>query len=71
MDQLVAELRTKLDGLSAWPRKTIVRLVGGVDGMLRTVAGEGNEILYRFLQVLLYVAMPIFLAGLLFVWRAR
>jgi hypothetical protein len=70
-DQLAEAICAKLQGESLWCRREIVRLASGVDGVLRTAAGEGNEILYRFLQVLLYVALPIFLAALLFVSRTR
>ena len=38
-----------------------MKLGRSIDGLLRAAAGEGNDILYRFLQVLCYMGVPILL----------
>lgn len=39
-------------------RGAIVGAGLAIDGLLRTAAGDGNEIVYRFFQVLFYIALP-------------
>jgi hypothetical protein len=60
-----------LGRLSAWCWQWVTRLAGGIDGELRKAAGEGNEIIYRFLQVLLYMGVPILLVILVALRHSR
>ena len=62
-------IRSRLRGLSTRCRQRAARLAGGIDGALRKAAGGGNEIVYRFFQVLLYVVVPILLAILFLIGR--
>ena len=41
--------------------QAVVRAPGHFDRLLRKAAGEENDILYRFLQLVVYVALPIVL----------
>ena len=67
MDALPARFRT----LSVQCLQWFAKLAGGIDRELRKTAGEGNEIIYRFLQVLLYVGVPILLLILVSIMLAR
>ena len=57
--------------LSARCWQGAIGIAGGINSALRKTAGEGNEIVYRFLQVLLYVGVPIILLVLVSIVLAR
>ena len=64
-------VHARLRALSARWWRGVAGVASGIDGALRKAAGEGNEILYRFFQVLLYVGVPILLAILVSAARAK
>ena len=61
----------RVRGLTFWCRQCAVGLGTAVDGGLRRVAGEGNDLVYRFLQILFYAVIPVLLIGLAIARIAR
>jgi len=61
----------RIRSFSAWCWQKTALLACGVDVTLKKTAGEGNEIFYRFLQVLVYLCIPILLMLLVSIGQVR